>query len=146
MARRGTNTDTPIHTCTQACVSTYTHTHTHIQTRVHAHTHTHTRDRGCLVYLVDFSKIFCMCVVCFVFFFSNVYFWKREKQREGERKHTSMTMSRARAETDSVLTAVSPMRGSNSQTMRSWPELKSDVEQTEPSRHPCIFATLCLHV
>ena len=53
-------------------------------------------------------------------------------------------MSRGGAETEgdteseagSRLWAVStdPMRGSNSQTVRSWPELKSDAQPTEPPR------------
>ena len=36
----------------------------------------------------------------------------------------------------SALTAVSPMQGSNSGTMSSWPELKSDAQLTKPPRHP----------
>ena len=36
----------------------------------------------------------------------------------------------------SELSAQSPMRGSNSQTVRSWPEPKSDAQPTEPPRRP----------
>ena len=36
----------------------------------------------------------------------------------------------------SVLTAVSLMQGSNSGTVRSWPEAKSDTQLTEPLRCP----------
>ena len=36
----------------------------------------------------------------------------------------------------SELSAQSPIRGSNSQTARSWPELKSAAQPTEPPRHP----------
>ena len=37
----------------------------------------------------------------------------------------------------SKLSAQSPTRGSNSWTLRSWPELKSDAQPTEPPRRPC---------
>ena len=40
------------------------------------------------------------------------------------------------SEAGCVLTAVSPMRGSNSQTTRSLPEPKSDTQPTEPPTHP----------
>ena len=36
----------------------------------------------------------------------------------------------------SELSAQSPTRGSNPQTMRSWPEVKLDTQPTEPPRHP----------
>ena len=49
-----------------------------------------------------------------------------EEQREGDR----------RSEVGSVLTAGSLMWGSNSRTMRSWPELKSDARPTEPHKCP----------
>lgn len=51
------------------------HTHVYASTSIHTHAHTHTctracarnRDRDCLIYLVDFSKIFCVyvCVLRF---------------------------------------------------------------------------------
>ena len=43
------------------------------------------------------------------------------------------------SEAGSVLTAESPMRGSNLQTVRSWPEPKSDPQLTEPPRCPQTF-------
>ena len=42
---------------------------------------------------------------------------EREREREGDRG----------SEVDSALTAESLMQGSNSQTVKSWPELKSDA-------------------
>ena len=39
----------------------------------------------------------------------------------------------------SELSAQSLMRGSNSQTVRSWPEPKSDTLSTEPPRRPCFL-------
>ena len=38
----------------------------------------------------------------------------------------------------SALTAQSPMKGSNPRTANSWPEPKSDAQQTEPPRRPPI--------
>ena len=53
-------------------------------------------------------------------------------------------MSRVGAETEgeresqagSALSAWSPMQGSNPRTVRSWPELKSEAQPTEPPRCP----------
>ena len=49
----------------------------------------------------------------------------REGQREGADRGSKL---------GPTLTAASPVRGSNSQTMRSWPELNSDVQPSEPLR------------
>ena len=49
-----------------------------------------------------------------------------QREREGDRK----------SEVGSALTAESSIRGSNSRTLRSWPEPKSDAWMTEPPRHP----------
>ena len=51
---------------------------------------------------------------------------ERERKREGGRK----------SEVGSSLTTHSSMWGSNSRTLRSWPEPKSDTWLTEPPRHP----------
>ena len=55
--------------------------------------------------------------------------WAREQQRERETQHRKQAPG-------SELSAQSPMRGLNPQTVRSWPELKSDTSLTEPLRHP----------
>ena len=57
------------------------------------------------------------------------YFWEREGDRGSE-------------EAGFVLTAASPMRGLNSWTVRSWPELKADAQLTEPPRHPYVLFIL----
>ena len=49
-----------------------------------------------------------------------------EGQREGDTEW----------EAGSELSAQSPTWGSNSRTARSWPELKSDTQPTEPPRRP----------
>ena len=74
------------------------------------------------------------------FFFLNIYSFLRE--REGGRETESEwawagegQRERDRgSKTGSAGTAVSPAWGLNSQTMRSWPEPKSDTQPTEP---PC---------
>ena len=94
---------------------------------------------------IDLFYCFFFCLFVFIYFFGfdsidfcsylyyilssaglwYVYFWERvhawvgegKREREGDRG----------SEVDSALTADSPMWGLNSQTMRSWPELKSDV-------------------
>ena len=43
------------------------------------------------------------------------------------------------SEAGSVLTAVNPMRGLNSWTVRSWPEPKSDAQLTEPLKCPNLY-------
>ena len=47
-------------------------------------------------------------------------------EREGDRE----------SQAGRALTAVSPMRGSNSRTVRAGPELKSDAPPPEPPRAP----------
>ena len=65
-----------------------------------------------------------------------IYFWDRERQRMNgggaEREgHTDRKQAPG-----SEPSAQSPTWGSNSQTVRSWPELKSDAQPTEPPRRP----------
>ena len=61
-----------------------------------------------------------------------IYIWERERvqaeqgQREGDKG----------SNVGSALTAARLMRGSNSQTKRSWPELKSDDQPAEPPKCP----------
>ena len=61
--------------------------------------------------------------------------------REGERENRGGTERERETQNPkqvpgSKLSAQSPMRGSNSQTTRSWPELKLDAQPTEPSSRP----------
>ena len=49
-------------------------------------------------------------------------------EREGD--------TESEAGSGSELSAHSPTWVSNSQTVRSWPEMKSDAHPTEPLRHP----------
>ena len=77
----------------------------------------------------------------FFFNFFNVYLllrerhtqraWTGEGQRERERERQNPKQALG-----SELSAQSPMQGSNPQTMRSWPKLKSDVQPTEPPSLP----------
>ena len=55
--------------------------------------------------------------------------WAGEGQRERETQNPKQTPG-------SELPEQGPMQGSNSQTVRSWPELKSEAYPTEPLRHP----------
>ena len=65
-----------------------------------------------------------------------IYFWEREK--ETECKQGRKTQNRKQAP-GSERSAQSPAWGSNPRTMRSWPELKSNVQRTEPPRCPCVM-------
>ena len=53
---------------------------------------------------------------------------ERERERQNQKQAPG-----------SELAAQSPTRGLNSQTVRSWPEPKSDAQPTEPPRHPNIM-------
>ena len=66
-----------------------------------------------------------------------IYFWEigrdRTRTRKGQRGRHRI---QSRLQTPgSELSAQSLMRGSNSQTARSWPEPKSDAQLTDPPRH-----------
>ena len=58
-----------------------------------------------------------------------IYFGEREHERRRDRERGI-----GRSKAGSVLTAASPMWGSNSRTVRSCPEPKSDAQPTEPPR------------
>ena len=74
------------------------------------------------------------CPLCkWVFFFNGYLFGERETRSRGGAEREG---SRA-SEAGTVLIADSPMWGLNSRTARSWPELKSDTQSTEPPRHLC---------
>ena len=73
------------------------------------------------------------------FFLMFIYIWEREStlrstSRGGaERERWRQNMKQV---SGSELSAQSPMWGSNSWAVRSWPELKLDTQLTEPPRHP----------
>ena len=66
-----------------------------------------------------------------LFFFLMFYLFLREREHEQGRAERERERG---SEAGFVLTAVSPMRGWNSQAVRSQPELKSDAQSTEPPR------------
>ena len=70
-------------------------------------------------------------------FFMFTYFRERDRQNMSgggaERERETQNPKQAPG---SELSAQSPMRGLNSQTLRSGPEPKSDAQLTEPPRHP----------
>ena len=68
-------------------------------------------------------------------FFLNVYFWDRDRALVGEGQRERETQMQKQAP-GSEVSVQSPRQGSNSQTMRSWPEPKSVAQPTEPPRHP----------
>ena len=70
----------------------------------------------------------------FKFFLLFIYFWERERERERERNRVWVEEGQIERETQnpkqapgSELSAQSLTQGSNSPTMRWWPELKSDA-------------------
>ena len=68
-------------------------------------------------------------------FLTFTYFW------EGDSAHAwrgGRERGGQRIPVGSELSAQSPTRGSNSWTVRSWPELKSDAQPTEPPRCPVL--------
>ena len=66
-----------------------------------------------------------------------IYFWERERAwawaGEGQGERETQNPKQAPG---SELSAQSPMQGSNSQTMRSWPEPRSGAQPTEPPGRP----------
>ena len=58
--------------------------------------------------------------------------WAGEGQRERETQNVKQAPG-------SELSAQSPMWGLNSRAVRSWPELKSDAQPTEPPRCPHLY-------
>ena len=91
-----------------------------------------------------YRSLFLRRSLYFFKFFYMFYLFLRERERERE------SMSRGGAEREretqnpkqapsSELSAQSQTWGSNSWTMRSWPELKSDASPTRPPGHPRDF-------
>ena len=64
-----------------------------------------------------------------------VYSWDRDRTWTGEGQGERETQNLKQAP-GSELSAQSLTRGSNSRTVRSWPEPKSDTQPTEPPRRP----------
>ena len=78
-------------------------------------------------------------VYLFIFHFFNVYLFLRERQSvmgEGQRERETQNPKQTPG---SELSAQSPARGSNPQSVRSRPEPKSDTQPTEPPRRPLVF-------
>ena len=72
-----------------------------------------------------------------------IYFWDRDRAWVGEGLRERETQNPKQAP-GSELSAQSPTQGSNSQTVRSWPEPKSVAQPTEPPRRPShIFLFAC---
>ena len=67
------------------------------------------------------------------FFFKFIYFWERARAGEGQKERETQNLKLAPG---SELSAQSLTRGLNSQTVRSWPEPKSDAQPTEPPKCP----------
>ena len=77
------------------------------------------------------------------FYFFNVYFFfflERETERkQGRGRERERETQNPKQAPGSEPSAQSPTRGSNSQTVRSRPEPKSDAPPTEPPRRPLIL-------
>ena len=94
----------------------------------------------CLESVSSMSKSFCFVFLGFFFFwvFFNVYLFLRQRETErewGRGRERGETQNQKQAP-GSELSAQSPTRGSNSRTVRSRPEVKSDAQPTEPPRRP----------
>ena len=61
-----------------------------------------------------------------------MYSWDRDRAWKGEGQRQRETQNPKQAP-GSELSAQSPTRGSNPQTVRSWPEPKSDAQPTAPN-------------
>ena len=74
------------------------------------------------------------------FFFSHFFIFETERETEHEQggRRERETQNRKQAP-GSELSAQSPTRGSNSQTVRSWPEPKSDAQPAKPPRRPLLI-------
>ena len=90
---------------------------------------------------------FCLGWVDFLFFsififYIYLFIFERQRERERDRAQAGIGRERERETQNpkqapgSEPSAQSPTRGSNSQTVRSWPEPKSGAQLTEPPRRP----------
>ena len=76
---------------------------------------------------------------------NNVYSFLRDRERQHERgRGRERETQNLKQAPGSELLAQSPTQGLNSQTARSWPELKSDAQPTEPPRRPSWGLIICL--
>ena len=75
-----------------------------------------------------------------------MYYWETERDRawawEGQREEETQNLKQAPG---SQCSAQSPTLDSNPQTVKSWPELKSDAQPTEPPRRPMMMILLTPH-
>ena len=95
--------------------------------------------------LIQATTISCQdyCGILLLFFnvlFIYLFIFERETEYElgRGREREAQTLKQA---LHSELSAQSPTWGLNSETMRSWPEPKSDAQPTEPPRRPRILLT-----
>ena len=63
----------------------------------------------------------------FLIFFKFIHFWEGAEEQRHTHTHTHTHTQNPKQAPGSELSSQSPMWGSNSQTTRSWPELKSDA-------------------
>ena len=70
-----------------------------------------------------------------------MFIWEREREMSGEGQRERETQNWKQAP-GSELSAQSSMQASNPRTVRSWSELKSDAQPTEPPRRPWILVYL----
>ena len=95
------------------------------------------------LYLQRMPKLWCYCFFFKKVFFNDYSFFERDRQsisRGGAERETE-TQNPKQAP-GSELSAQSPTRGSNPQTVRSGPEPKSDAQPTEPPRRPQCYCFL----
>ena len=85
-----------------------------------------------------FSALSLLSPAVFKLFLMFIHFWETERDRvwAGEGAERERETQNPKQAPGAERLAQSPMRGSNSQTARSWPEPKSDTQPTQPPRHP----------
>ena len=91
-----------------------------------------------------FRNKFLYLFFLFIHFIMFIYFWKKERERERERAwveegQRDRERQNLRQAPGFELLAQSLTWCSNSQTLKSWPELKLDTQLTEPPRCPYSF-------
>ena len=100
-----------------------------------------------LGYLECCHHLVCSFSILFKKFLMFIYYWETERDRawtwEGQREEETQNLKQAPG---SELSAQSPMRRSNSQTARLWPEPKSDAQPTEPPRRPLVYFLVHLSI
>ena len=81
------------------------------------------------------GPIFYVFLIVFYFYYFLTFIFETDRvwAAEGQREREAWNLKQ---DPGSELALQSPMRGSNSQTLRSWQELKLVAHPTEPPRHP----------